>query len=69
MTATELRPCPFCGGKVTIWPLDRTEGLRIAHEFAHPYFRAVCQGGCGCIVGDFETREECVNAWNRRADR
>lgn len=63
----KLLPCPFCGGNVAVWPIDKIEGLRIIHELKHPYYRAVCQGGCGCVLGDFDTREEAIEAWNRRA--
>ena len=62
----ELKPCPFCGGMAIIFPLDKTEGLRIMHEFKQPYYRAYCQNKCGCIMGDFTTRMEAVKRWNGR---
>ena len=51
----ELRECPFCGGEATLWksyPADR------------PY-NILC--GCGGRVGYFYTKEEAIEAWNRRA--
>lgn len=50
----ELKPCPFCGGKATLWEdvgADRP-------------FNVLC--GCGGRVGWFETEEETIDAWNRR---
>ena len=52
----ELKPCPFCGGKATLWQdmgADRP-------------FNILC--GCGGRVGWFETEKETIDAWNRRAD-
>ena len=63
----ELRPCPFCGGKARVFVIDKTEGLRTMYDFARPYHRIVCQGGCGCIMGDFGNRQEAIDHWNRRS--
>ena len=52
----ELKPCPFCGAKATLW---REGGVD------RPY-HILC--GCGGRVGWFETREEAIEAWNRRTE-
>ena len=80
----ELKPCPFCGGSAKIivcddegnhrdpnYQLDPWSGLGymlyhydednpecpIAHE---------CGSQCGRYI--YDTKEEAIEAWNRRAD-
>ena len=67
----QLKPCPFCG---------RTNKL-IIHEVRHlidgtgiKQYTVVCNAsgdntGCGanCGYGHF-TKQEAIEAWNRRAD-
>lgn len=53
---SKLKPCPFCGGKAV---------LTLSH----------CQDGtyvvgcvdCNCEMDYMETKEETIEAWNRRA--
>lgn len=52
---TELKPCPFCGGEAEL--IDKYEGV----------FWIICKG-CLCESGFVKTKEEAINAWNRRAD-
>ena len=54
MNEAELKPCPFCGGKATLW--EEVTADRPWH--------ILC--GCGGRVGWFLKREEAVEAWNRR---
>lgn len=65
----ELLPCPFCGGKARIFELTWTDGLGVPHDFKHPYYRIVCQGGCRTLKGDYNTEAEAIAAWNTRAER
>jgi Lar family restriction alleviation protein len=51
---SELKPCPFCGGE--------------AHLHIHDRYGVecdVCGMGLGCIM---PTKEQAIEAWNRRAD-
>jgi Lar family restriction alleviation protein len=52
-----LKPCPFCGGKAT------------ARKFENGWYGVVCDD-CPCDFGRYwlYTREEAIEAWNRRAD-
>lgn len=49
---TELKPCPFCGGQA-----------HIMHE-GHWIMCEDCQSESGY----YETKEETIEAWNRRAE-
>lgn len=52
----ELKPCPFCGGKAGIYSLAKYEK------------EAYCEN-CGAVSNICMTKEEAVEAWNRRAER
>ena len=51
---TELKPCPFCGGKAKL------RGYQID-------FRVMCPE-CGGRAKLCSTAEETIESWNRRAD-
>lgn len=50
---TELKPCPFCGGKAALW--GRFDGYEV---YCINCLAKVEQDG----------RAEAIEAWNRRAD-
>ena len=52
---SELKPCPFCGGKAKV--IKTYEGMRWV----------VCDD-CLCETDLFNTDVKAINAWNRRAD-
>jgi Lar family restriction alleviation protein len=52
----ELKPCPFCGGN--------SDGIVILERYG--YF-IVCEH-CYGRTGEFHTKEEAIEAWNRRAE-
>ena len=49
----ELKPCPFCGGE--------------AEDFGVDVFWVTCKN---CHIGteSFDTLQEAIEAWNRRAN-
>ena len=71
----ELKPCPFCGKNVpnvgTIADHEFTCEDDMSYEYDSTHFDVVCAataGGCGASTGKrYETPEEAIEAWNRRA--
>ena len=67
----ELKPCPFCGGKVSIHPYS---GLGFMLHHAHeenpecPIASYECDGGILGGVYIYDTEEQAVEAWNRRVN-
>jgi len=57
----ELKPCPLCGSKTAPTP---TREIRASFIWC---YRG--KGGCGCSTGMWESREEAIAAWNRRAQQ
>lgn len=55
MNETKLLPCPFCGGK-NINLVDYSEVIVFVQ----------CDDCCATFP-HFDTKEEAINAWNRRA--
>jgi Lar family restriction alleviation protein len=56
MKETELKPCPFCGCK-NINLIDYHGGIVFVQ----------CDDCCATFP-HFDTKEEAINAWNRRAN-
>ena len=52
---TELRKCPFCGGEAETY----------SYYFNEWYIGCV---ECSCDLGVFDTKEEAIEAWNRRVN-
>ena len=50
----ELKPCPFCGEEAKMW------------QYMTDEWRATCNG-CVAQTRYCNTREEAIEAWNRRA--
>ena len=55
MTATELKPCPFCG----------ESNARVKHSGRWGWFVS-CQ--CAAVGPSAESREAAVEAWNTRLE-
>ena len=53
----ELKPCPFCGGEAKVFG-----------NYDDSEYHANCTNNeCGCCwVNYYETKEEAIEAWNRR---
>lgn len=59
MDEFKLKPCPFCGGTAG------TIGDSVVEE--DPAFWVRCWE-CGAETSVYNTKEEAIEAWNRRAD-
>lgn len=57
----KLKPCPFCGGEATLY-VGNFDVVRCVTPC-----KIVCL--CGVSTGVCRTKEEAIEAWNRRADR
>lgn len=58
---SELKPCPFCGGEAEV--------IKAHQIFERPYVVICKNTKCRASLGEFSsTREEAIEAWNRRAD-
>lgn len=76
---TELKPCPFCGGKATfaggneIIPVVDDEGITVDAEWKYWPVRVVCKS-CSASTSEFyaenddQNYEDAGKAWNRRAE-
>nr|DAN88862.1 MAG TPA: restriction alleviation protein [Caudoviricetes sp.] len=65
-TELELKPCPFCGGKVIMMRLESLETGFVSYYVSHndPF-------NCAYEIRQqsaSETMQEAANKWNRRAD-
>ena len=58
--SSELKPCPFCGGKAIVGEYD-FRGAK--------HFDVWCgdDGRCARLRGAWPTKEAAIAAWNRRA--
>ena len=64
----ELKPCPFCGGQAEERYLKRK---MLFARFVFPYsthFVYIRCAGCAATSEVKWTREEAIEAWNRRAN-
>ena len=59
---TELKPCPFCGGKALLG-FSRDEHLNERHY-------VICESiiKCGCLTQYCNSKDKAKELWNRRAD-
>ena len=60
MSKTELKPCPFCGGKSELWESKASNGYLYGYAIR-------------CVICKSRTKiyneiEYAMDAWNRRAD-
>ena len=84
MAERELKPCPFCGGKVKLLVMDDEFNIH-DEEYAKRPFSGLQYGlshaveeneDCpianfdGEMLGNYgyETKQEAIEAWNRRAE-
>ena len=70
MTDIKLKPCPFCGRGVLI-AKDNHEKVLIECENCKLLFGIEIENGTELVEGwraTFDSAEEAIRAWNRRAD-
>ena len=60
---SELKPCPFCGGEAFV-----TEYLYSCDPTSRATTHAVECNGCHTTTFEFDSKEEAIEAWNRRAE-
>lgn len=60
MSKGKLKPCPFCGRKA--WIIDT------GNYYPRAFYRIVCQSCCTMQGKLYDTQEESIEAWNRRAN-
>ena len=58
---SELKPCPFCGGKCFVG-----EALIGGRFFVNGYHDGKCPIGKTVWCDFYRTEKECTDAWNRR---
>mgnify|MGYP002521701163 CR=1 FL=1 len=71
MGNVELKPCPFCGGSAKVMHMDVGD-----HADGSPWmvWAVWCDDDLnaeyshGHYIDNYETRDEAVEAWNRRAE-
>lgn len=60
---TELKPCPFCGGKARL-----VSGASKQKQGISPLaWQVICTHGCVAMPIEFSDHD-AINAWNRRAE-
>ena len=58
----KLKPCPFCGGEVILISQEKGDSLSSAE-----YYNVECEH-CELDFGRYnDTKEQVIEAWNRRA--
>ena len=70
----ELKPCPFCERKDAVTLSYCSEGFSCVAEppcdgCNWKNYLIVCNvnlGGCGAASGLYDTKEEAIEAWNKR---
>ena len=60
--ATELKPCPFCGGEAE-YITGKTHGFVMCKEFM-----CGCKGPAVIISDLYAAKPLAIEAWNRRAE-
>ena len=68
----KLKPCPFCGGKAKIYThIKATEYKNgVWTEYKPEVWRVMCDARVDCcaLLNKFDTKQEAIEAWNRRAN-
>lgn len=65
MMSNELKPCPFCHGKMKIDYRFRPLKYAVVHV-SNFYINDICYGGTDY---KFDSEKEAIEAWNRMRSR
>ena len=65
MSEKELLPCPFCGGEASIMEVEPHTHILATWIPDYKGGAFIECDGCTCAVSA-ETKEEAIEAWNRR---
>lgn len=66
---TELKPCPFCGGEAEEKYIKRNLKYRLFYFRDITHFVYIHCKTCGCTSRVHETKENAIEAWNRRVEK
>lgn len=61
---SELKPCPFCGGRMRVDYELHPLRYAVVHVSKF-YFTDICYGGTDY---EYRTEEEAIEVWNRRVN-
>lgn len=66
----ELKPCPFCGGKAKVYDYEVEHYIfdPVTPGYIDTEYETVygCDCECGCNISERKSKEEAIEAWNRR---
>lgn len=64
---SKLKPCPFCGKSIAVAWCNK-DWLDFEKIETYAVSCDMNEGGCGGSSGFYETKEEAIEAWNRRTN-
>lgn len=72
--ASELKPCPFCGGDAKTYDYECEEDIYDPDTLGFVDTEYFTRWGCGCetcgaMIPEKHTEAEAIEAWNTRAER
>ena len=67
----ELKKCPFCGGEAELYEGEQERNIYDSHTLGYvdtEYYTVHGVGctDCKCIMAEFTSEEEAIEAWNNR---
>lgn len=63
MTQTDLKPCPFCGGKAKLIGACHVGGITAWAVYCEKWQQDF---SCRAQMTSIKSKEDAINAWNRR---
>lgn len=70
---TELLKCPFCGGTAETYSYEAEHDIYDKDTLGYvdtEYYTKYGIGcpNCGCVIGEQNSEEQAIAAWNRRVE-